>query len=91
MPRYLIERGIPGASQLTEEQLAEIARLSNAAADSLGEPYTWVTSYIAGDKIYDLFDAEDEEAVIEHTRRGGFPVDLVAEVTQEFGPQTADR
>ena len=89
MPLFLIERAIPGASDLTAAQLAEIARTSNAAAASLGEPYAWLTSYVAGDKIYDLHEAQDAEAVIEHARRGGFRADVVAEVTTEFGPGTA--
>ncbi len=90
MQRFLIEREIEGASELTEEQLAEIARTSNAAVDSLGVPYTWVTSYVAGDKVYCVHEAEDAETIREHARRGGFPADLVSVVANEFGPQTAD-
>ncbi|GAA2157982.1 DUF4242 domain-containing protein [Pedococcus bigeumensis] len=89
MKRFLIEREIPGASELTSEQLAEIARTSNAAVDSLGVPYTWVTSYVAGDKIYCLHEAADAETIREHARRGGFPCEVVAEVVAEFGPHTA--
>jgi len=91
MQRFLIEREIDGASELTPEQLTEIAKTSNAAVASLGVPYTWVTSYTAGDKIYCLHEAEDAETILEHARRGGFPADLVSVVTNEFGPQTADR
>ncbi|HET7761445.1 MAG TPA: DUF4242 domain-containing protein [Phycicoccus sp.] len=90
MPRFLIEREIPGAKDLTSEQLAEIARTSNRAVDSLGVPYRWVTSYVAGDKIYCLHEADDAETIREHARRGGFPADLVSAVTDEFGPHTAD-
>jgi hypothetical protein len=90
MQRFLIEREIEGASDLSQEQLAEIARTSNAAVDSLGVEYTWVTSYVAGDKIYCVHEAEDAETIKEHGRRGGFPVDLVSVVANEFGPQTAD-
>ena len=61
MKRFLIERNIPGASELTEEQLAAIACTSNAAVDSLGVPYRWVTSYVAGDKIYCVHEADDED------------------------------
>ena len=67
-----------------------IARTSNAAVDSLGVPYTWVTSYVAGDKIYCVHEAEDAETILEHARRGGFPANLVVEVTNEFGPHTAE-
>lgn len=90
MPRFLIERQIPGASELTEAQLAEIACTSNAAVDSLGVPYRWVTSYVAGDKIYCIHEADDEEAIREHARRGGFPADVVVPVANEFGPASAD-
>ncbi|PRC42886.1 DUF4242 domain-containing protein [Mycobacterium sp. ITM-2017-0098] len=90
MPRFLIEREIPGASKLTEEELAEIARKSNASADSLGVPYRWITSYVAGDKVYCIHEADDEEAIREHSRRGGFPANVVVPVANEFGPHTAD-
>jgi len=90
MQRFLIEREIVGASGLTTEQLAEIARISNAAVDSLGVDYTWVTSYVAGDKIYCLHEADDTETILEHARRGGFPANVVSVVANEFGPQTAD-
>ncbi|MFF5228804.1 DUF4242 domain-containing protein [Dactylosporangium sp. NPDC000521] len=89
MHRFLIERQIEGAANLTQEQLAEIAKTSNAAVDSLGVPYTWVTSYVAGDKIYCLHETDDADTILEHARRGGFPADLVTVVANEFGPQTA--
>lgn len=88
MKRFIIEREIPGASELTQEQLAEIARTSNTAAESLGVPYTWVNSFVAGDKIYCVHEADSEETVREHARRGGFPANKVTEVAGEFGPQT---
>jgi hypothetical protein len=87
--RFLIERQIEGAADLTPAQLAEIARTSNAAVESLGVPYTWVTSYVAGDKIYCVHETEDAETIREHARRGGFPADVVSVVANEFGPQTA--
>lgn len=90
MQRFLIERHIPGASELTEEQLATIACTSNAAVDSLGVPYRWVTSYVAGDKIYCVHEADDEETIREHARRGGFPADVVVPVAHEFGPRSAE-
>jgi hypothetical protein len=90
MTRFIIEREIDGASELTPEQLAEISRTSNAAVASLGVPYTWVNSYVAGNKIYCVHEAEDAETIREHARRGGFPANVVAEVAHEFGPQTAE-
>ena len=89
MTRFVIEREIPGAKDLTQDQLAEISRTSNEAVDSLGVPYTWVTSYVAGDKIYCIHDAEDADTVREHARRGGFPANVVSPVAAEFGPHTA--
>jgi len=89
MQRFIIEREIEGASELSQEQLAEIARTSNAAVDSLGGECTWDTSYVAGDKIYCVHEADDAETILEHARRGGFPADLVTVVANEFGPQTA--
>ena len=89
MQRFIIEREIPGASELTEQQLVEIAQTSNAAVDSLGVPYTWVNSYVAGDKVYCVHEAEDADTIREHARRGGFPANKVTVVANEFGPQTA--
>lgn len=90
MKRFIIERNIPGASELTQEQLAEISRTSNEAVASLGMPYRWVTSYVAGDKVYCVHETGDEETIREHARRGGFPADIVSEVANEFGSHTAE-
>ena len=89
MQRFIIEREITGASQLTGPELTEIARASNAVVAELGVPYTWVTSYVAGDKIYCLHETDDAETIREHARRGGFPADVVVEVAAEIGPETA--
>ncbi len=90
MTRFMIEREIEGASTLTPEQLADIARTSNQAVESLGVPYTWVNSYVAGDKIYCVHETDDAETIREHARRGGFPADVVSVVANEFGPHTAE-
>ncbi|MFN8024150.1 MAG: DUF4242 domain-containing protein [Acidimicrobiales bacterium] len=89
MQRFLIERQIPGASTLTPAQLAEIATASNEVVAGLGQPYRWITSYVAGDKIYCIHEAESAEVIVEHATRGGFPADLVVPVADEFGPQHA--
>ena len=89
MQRFIIEREIPGAGSLTGEDLADIAQASNAVVDSLGVPYTWVTSYVAGDKIYCVHETDDVASVLEHARRGGFPATVVSSVAHEFGPQSA--
>lgn len=89
MQRFIIEREIPGAQHLTTAELAEIARTSNEVVDGLGVPYHWVNSYVAGDKIYCVHEAETADAIMEHARRGGFPANLVVAVANEFGPQSA--
>jgi uncharacterized protein DUF4242 len=90
MTTFLIERHLEGASQLTPEQLRDIACASNQVVEALGVAYTWHRSYVAGDKIYCLHETDAAETVREHARRGGFPADVVAEVAAEFGPQTAN-
>ena len=90
MPAFLIERNIPGASHLTAEELKNIAETSNAVVANLGVPYTWDLSYVAGDKIYCVHEAESADDVHEHARRGGFPADLVVEIPTVIGPRTAE-
>jgi hypothetical protein len=85
----MIEREIPGASELTTADLTEIATASNAVVASLDVPYTWVTSYVAGDKVYCVHETDDVETILEHARRGGFPANTVSVVANEFGPHTA--
>ena len=70
MATFLIERTVPGAGQLTPEQLKEIASTSNQVVDGLGVAYTWHRSYVAGDKIYCLHETDDADTVREHARRG---------------------
>jgi Protein of unknown function (DUF4242) len=84
MPTYIIEREIPGASQLNEAELQGITTKSNDVVAGLNRPYTWRHSYVAGDKIYCVHDAESAEDVLEHARCGGFPANLVAEVAAVF-------
>lgn len=94
MKTYLIEREIPGAGQLTHEQLRAITRTSNDAVASLDKPYKWLYSYVAGDKVYCIHQAEDAEVIKEHARVGGFPANLVAEVKSVFdstGPRDVPR
>ena len=88
MPRFIIERHIPGANTLSAQELKDIAAKSNAVVAGLDEPYTWVTSYIAGDKIYCVHEAESAESIYKHAQEGGFPVDSVIEVSAEIDPST---
>jgi len=90
MKRFVIERLIPGADKLAAAELAEFSRKANVAATSLGVPYRWVTSYVAGDKIYCVHEADDEDVVREHSRRCGLPATNVAVVVSEIGADTAE-
>ncbi|BBY81541.1 DUF4242 domain-containing protein [Mycolicibacterium pulveris] len=90
MKTFIIEREVPGASELTTAELAEMSRKCNIAAASMGVPYRWVTSYVTGDKIYCIHEADDETVVREHARRCGFKATTLAVVIAEFGPHTAD-
>jgi hypothetical protein len=91
MPKFIIERRIPGASTLTAEELQQIAIKSNAVVAGLGEPYTWHTSYVAGDKIYCVHEADNAETIHRHAREGGFPADEVTMIQKVIGPETATR
>jgi hypothetical protein len=84
MPTYIIEREIPGAGRLTDDELRGITQKSNEVVEGLERPYTWRHSYVAGDKIYCVHDAENADVVLEHARGGGFPANLVAEVSAVF-------
>jgi hypothetical protein len=80
MRTFIIEREIPGAAGLSQEELSGIAQQSCDAMSSLDRPYRWLHSYVAGDKFYCVHSAENEADVREHARIGGFPVDTVTEV-----------
>jgi hypothetical protein len=84
MKTFLIEREIPGAHALTDEELRGITTTSNDAVASLDKPYNWLHSYVAGDKIYCVHQAESEDIIREHAQTGGFPANLVVEVTRVF-------
>jgi hypothetical protein len=87
---FVIERHIPGASELTTEQLRDISITSNTVVDGLGVPYTWHHSYVAGDKVYCVHETDDPATIREHARRGGFPADLVVEVAATIDPSTGE-
>jgi hypothetical protein len=89
MPTFVIERNIPGADRLTQDELRGISAKSCDVVAGLGVPYKWLTSYVAGDKIYCVHEAESAEVIRRHAREGGFPADLVTEVSAVIGPATA--
>ena len=90
MPKYVIERTVPGAGQMDEQALAAIAAKSNAVLRDLGPDVQWVHSYVSDDKITCVYVARDEEIIREHGRCGGFPVDAVYEVRSVIDPTTAE-
>lgn len=90
MPKYLIEREIPGAGKLTEEQLKGISQTSCGVLNNLGPQITWVQSYVTGDKIYCIYIAPNEEMVREHAKQGGFPANSISKVFTMIDPTTAE-
>lgn len=90
MPTFVIEREIPGADKLSADELREISAKSNEVVAGLGVPYRWITSYVAGDKIYCVHETESAEVIHRHAREGGFPANKVTEVAAIIGPSTAD-
>lgn len=90
MPRYLIERELPGAGSLTAEELRGVAQKSCGVLRELGPDVQWVQSYVTDDKITCIYLAPDEESVREHARRGGFPANRVLEVRAIIDPMTAE-
>jgi hypothetical protein len=90
MPKYVIEREIPGAGSLTSEQLKGISQTSCGVLNKLGPSIQWVHSYVTGDKIYCVYIAPNEEMVREHASMGGFPANRVSEVAEIIDPTTAE-
>jgi len=90
MPKYLIEREIPGAGQLTPEQLKGISQTSCGVLSKMGPQIQWVQSYVTGDKITCVYIAPNEAMVREHAQQGGFPANSVAEVKTTIDPTTAE-
>lgn len=90
MPKFIIEREIPGVSTLDASDYARIARNSNAVLLHMGGDVQWVHSYVAGDRIYCIYIAPSEERVREHADRGGFPANRVTEIATIMDPTTAE-
>ncbi|MET0808102.1 MAG: DUF4242 domain-containing protein [Pseudoxanthomonas sp.] len=90
MPRYVIERDIPGAGQLSAAELKAISQKSCSVLQGMGPQIQWQQSYVTGDKVYCVYLAPNEELVREHARQGGFPANRVSEVTTIIDPVTAE-
>lgn len=86
MDRYVIERTLPGAGALTDEQIGAVATRSNEVLAELGDGVSWVESYVTDDKLYCVYDAEDPQLIREHAARGGFPCDAIAPVRRTISP-----
>ena len=90
MPKFLIEREIPGAGSLPADELQAISQKSCGVLQSMGPQIQWVESYVTGDKVYCVYIAPDEEMVREHARQGGFPANRVSEIKRVIDPTTAE-
>jgi hypothetical protein len=90
MPKYVIERDIPGVGGLSSPEFTAISQKSCSVLSDLGPSVQWVESFVTGDKIYCVYIAPSEELVREHARRGGFPANRVSEVKRMIDPTTAE-
>jgi hypothetical protein len=90
MPKYVIERQVPGAGNLSSDELKAISETSCGVLRKLGPEIQWVHSYVTGDKIYCVYIAANEHLVREHASLGGFPANSVAEVKSIIDPTTAE-
>jgi hypothetical protein len=90
MPKFVIERDIPGAGNLALQQVQAISRKSCSVLQEMGPKIQWVHSYITDDRIYCVYIAPDEDAIREHARRGGFPANRISIVRSMMDPTTAE-
>ncbi len=90
MPKYIVERELPGAGELSDEQLVDIAARSCAVLEELGPSIQWVQSYVTEDMIYCVYIAPDEQMLLSHARKGGFPADAIARVRRVIDPVSAE-
>ena len=90
MPKFVIEREIPGAGSLSAQQVEAIAQKSCSVLQNLGPQIQWLQSYVTENKIYCIYIAPNEELVREHARQGSFPANVVAQVKRVIDPTTAE-
>jgi Protein of unknown function (DUF4242) len=90
MPKYVIEREIPGVGGLSTDEFQAISQKSCNVLRGMGPDVQWLESFVTGDKIYCIYIAPDEAAVREHAARGGFPANRISEVTHVIDPTTAE-
>ncbi len=90
MPKFVIEREIPGAGKLSAQELNAISQKSCSVLHGIGPQIQWLQSYVTDDKLYCIYIAPNEEAVREHARQGGFPANRVSQVRSTIDPTTAE-
>ena len=90
MPKYLIEREIPGASKLSSEELQGISQKSCGVLRDLGPQIQWVQSYVTDDKVYCVYIAPNEDEIREHASKGGFPANCISRISSVIDPTTAE-
>jgi hypothetical protein len=90
MPKYVIEREIPGAGNLSEAELREVSRRSVSVLKEMGPQIQWLHSYVTGDKVYCVYLAPDEETIREHAKRTGIPANRISAVRRLIDPSTAE-
>jgi len=90
MPKFVIERELPGAGKLGPDELNAISKKSNQVIASLGPEIRWLTSYVTDDKLYCIYSAPDTDIIMEHARCGGFPADRVSKINYVIDPSTGD-
>lgn len=90
MKTYVIEREIPEAGKLTQEELKGISQKSNEVLSEMGQGIEWLHSYVAENKVYCVYKAESKEAIKEHAEKGGFPANSISVVANKIGPDTGN-
>jgi hypothetical protein len=90
MPKYLIEREIPGAGRLSPLELRDVAAKSCDVLREMGPEVQWIHSYVTGDKVYCVYVAPSDLPIREHAKRGGFPADRISKITAIIDPTTAE-
>ena len=90
MPKYVIEREIPGAGNMTPQDLQAVSQTSCGVLQKLGPQIQWLHSYVTGDKIYCIYIAPNEDLIREHASQGGFPANRISEIKSVIDPTTAE-
>ena len=91
MPKYLIEREIPGAGNLSKADLQSISQTSCGVLQKMGPEIQWIESYVTGDKVYCVYIAPNEEMIRQHAQQGGFPANRISEIKSVIDPTTAEQ